>query len=199
MTHNSFRYLLAKICLIQALYFVGSTDCQGQQGSTSASVQPKDTGRLPKVPTVESMVQPDVSIERYLSRTPTESAYEKALSLNSSRSRTSNEAEWAPSVAGWTAPEFYTLPLYFEQINFERYETSAPAWTRPALSYAQFLGTIPILPYKLGANGPADPIYTVGHHPYGQRGPSHSNWGKLSKRGLLFQGAATTGLIFFVP
>lgn len=201
MKHISFRTLLAKICLFHAVFFVGSTCSQGQQASAPAPVPTKETGRLPKVPTVESMVRPDASISRFLSRTPTESAYETASFLNCSRSRNRNsdEAEWASSVAGWTAPEFYTRPLYFEQINFERYETAAPAWTRPALSYAQFLSTIPVLPYKLGANEPTDRMYTVGHYPYGQVAPTHANWGKLSKRGILLQGAATTGLIFVIP
>jgi hypothetical protein len=199
MTHHFFRSLLANACLFHAVSFIGATQCQGQQGVTPASVHRNDSGQLPKVPTVESMVRPDASIERFLSRTPTESAYENAAYFTGSRSRTNDESEWYTSVAGWTAPEFYTRPLYFEQINFERYETSAPAWTRPALSYAQFLRTIPVLPYKIGANRPTDPIYTVGHYPYGQVAPSQSSWGKLSKRGMLFQGAATTGLIFFVP
>jgi hypothetical protein len=199
MTHNSFRSLLAKICLFHAVFFVGSSCSQGQQASTPTPVPAKESGRLPKVPSVESMIRPDASIERFLSRTPTESAYENASFLNSSRCRTNDEAEWFTSMAGWTAPEFYTRPLYFEQINFERYETSAPAWTRPALSYVQFLGTIPVLPYKVGANEPTDRMYDVGHYPYGQVAPAHSNWGKLSKRGMLLQGAATTGLIFFIP
>ena len=199
MTHNSFRSLLAKICLFQVFLFVGSTDSQGQQPSTRTPIPTKDSGRLPKVPTVESMVRPEASVERYLSRTPTESAYEKAAYINSSRFRTNDEAEWFNSVAGWTAPEFYTRPLYFEQINFERYETAAPAWTRPARSYVQFLGTIPVLPYKIGANGPTERMYAVGHYPHGQMAPAYSNWGKLSKRGILLQGAATTGLIFIIP
>ena len=199
MTHSSFRSLLAKIFLFHAVFFVGSTCSQGQQASKPTPVPTKESGGLPKVPTVESMVRPDASIKRLLSRTPTESAYEKASLLNSSRFRTKDEAEWLTSMAGWTAPEFYTRPIYFEQINFERYETSAPAWTRPAISYAQFLGTIPVLPYKVGANEPTSRMYTVGHYPYDQVTPAHSNWGKLSKKGMLLQGAATTGLIFFIP
>lgn len=200
MTLKSLRSLLAKICVIQGVCFAGSADCHGQQSSSPVPVQRKDSGRLPKVPTVESMLRPEPSVERFLSRTPIESAYEKASLLNNRRSRMANdEIQWDEISAGWTSPEFYTRPLYFEQINFERYETSAPAWTRPMVSYAQFLGTIPVLPYKMGANGPRDRIYTVGHYPYGQVAPSHSNWGKPSKRGMLLQGVATTGLIFFIP
>jgi len=72
-------------------------------------------------------------------------------------------------------------------------------WTRPAISYAQFLGTIPVLPFKLGSNSPRSRVYTAGHYPYDQVAPLHSKGNKLSKRSLLLQGAATTGLIFFLP
>lgn len=175
------RSLLAKLCFIHGVGFFGSIDCHGQQASNPAPVQRKEAGRLPRVPTVESMLRPDASVERFLSRTPTESAYEKASQFTDSRVRkTNDEIEQGKISAGWTSPAFYTRPLYFEQINFERYETSAPAWTRPIVSYAQFLGTIPVLPYKMSANGPRDRNYTVGHYPYGQVAPSHSNWGKPS-------------------
>lgn len=201
MKYKFHQTLLAKLCLFHSILVVGSTACQGQQvGMPVAEVQLRDPGRLPNVPTVESMLRPDPSIERFLSRTPLESAYERASYLALSRTRTTDDqTRWNDTMAGWTAAELYTNPLYFEQINFERYETSAPAWTRPVVSYAQFLGTIPVLPYKLGANGPRNRIYTVGHYPYGQVPPSHSHWGKPSKRGALLQGIATTGLIFFIP
>jgi len=67
------------------------------------------------------------------------------------------------------------------------------------ISYTQFLANIPVLPYKMGTNGPRDRIYTVGHYPYGQVAPAHSNWGAPTQRGVLLQGIATTGLIFFIP
>ncbi len=201
MKHKFPQSLLAKLCLFLAILTFGSIACQGQQvGMPVEEVHLRGPGRLPKVPTVESMLRPDASIERFLSRTPTESAYEKTSYLTLSRTRTTDlQTQWNDSMAGWTAAELYSSPLYFEQINFERYETSAPAWTRPVVSYAQFLGTIPVLPYKLGANGPHERIYMVGHYPYGQVPSAHSDWGKPSKRGVLLQGIATTGLIFFVP
>ncbi len=201
MPPYSDRYLLAKFCLAQACLFVGTTThCTAQDLKKLAPVPRKESGQLPKVPTVESMIRPSPSLDSVLSRTPNESAYEKASFQTDSRSRTTNEeVSWNGSFAGWTSPAFYTRPLYFEQPSFERYASTRPEWTRPAISYAQFLGTIPVLPYKLGANSPRSRIYTAGHYPYDHLAPPHSNQRKLSKRGLLLQGAATTGLIFFVP
>ena len=195
------RFLLAKFWFVQTCLFIGTvTHCEAQDLKKLAPVPRKESGQLPKVPTVESMLRPNPSLESVFSRTPTESAYEKASYQTESRSRTSNEdVSWNGSFAGWTAPAFYTRPFYFEQPSFERHASNSPEWTRPAISYAQFLGTVPVLPYKLGANSPRSRIYTAGHYPYDHLAPPHSNRGGLSKRGLLLQGAATTGLIFFVP
>lgn len=199
MPQSSHRYLLAKACLLQICILIAmTTPCMAQDGKKLAPVQRKESGLLPKVPTVESMLRPNPSLETVLSRTPSESAYEKASYQTESRSRTSsNDAPWTESRAGWTAPAFYTRPVYFEQTNFERYATNTPEWTRPVASYAQFLGTVPVLPYQLGANSPRSRSYTPGHYPYDQIAPARH--GKLSKRGLLLQGAATTGVIFFIP
>ena len=190
--------LLAKVCLSLAILFPAA-DCLGQQSFRSTPVQANNSGQLPKVLSVANMLKPDSSVERFLSRTPNESAYEKASYATDSRNRTNHEeAQWNDSTVGWTSPDFYTRPLYFEQARFERYESSSPEWTRPIVSYAQFLASIPVLPYKTGAHGPRDRIYTVGHNPYGTGAPSRS-WGQLSKRGMILQGVATTGLIFFIP
>ena len=198
MKFKSIQSLLANACLFLAVLFLGAADCLGQQAERSATIQANRSGQLPRVLSVESMLKPDASVERYLSRTPKESAYEKASFITDNRTRTSDgEVQWTDSIAGWTSPEFYTRPLYFEQANFERFESSSPEWTRPVVSYAQFLASIPVLPYKTGANGPRDRIYSVGHYPYGTRAPSRSL--QLSKRGMVFQGVATTGLVFFIP
>jgi len=190
---------IAKACLLQAILFLVVPNCMGQQAVLLAKGQANSSQQLPKVLSVESMLRPNASVEGFLSRTPKESAYEKASYVSESRNRTSHdETQWNDSMAGWTSPDFYTLPLYFEQAKLERYESFSPEWTRPVVSYAQFLASIPVLPYKTGVNGPRDRVYTVGHYAYGTRAPSRG-WGQLSKRGMILQGVATTGLIFFIP
>lgn len=175
-----------------------------EDSSRAAPVVSKSPRGLPSVPSVESMIKGGDAVDAYLAKTPTTSAFEQSEKTIAQRTRTrssesSEEVQWDGGFAGWTEPAFYTRPLYFEQINFERYETNAPAWTRPALSYAQFLGTIPVLPYKIGANGPRERAYSVGHYPYGHGAARHKSILPLSKRGVLYQGAATTGLVFLVP
>jgi hypothetical protein len=89
-------------------------------------------------------------------------------------------------------------PLYFEEVNLERYgRTHGPL--QPALSGVRFLATIPSLPYAM----------TV-HHPnqtYVTRWPFGAGWGAPKVRELqplqlkpsLVQAGAITGLIFVVP
>ena len=168
MRTKFFGTLLAKACLFQAIFLVGAGDCKGKQAlevTQPAQVPRKESGRIPKVPTVESMLRPDGAVEGFLSRTPSESAFANASNLtNYSKRLSGEESQSIGVVAGWTAPEFYTRPLYFEQVNLERYETGVPAWTRPAISYAQFLTTIPLLPCKVVTNGPRKRVYTIGHY-----------------------------------
>jgi len=199
MEFKPIRPLIAKACLFQAILFLVVPNCFGQQPVREAIGQGNSSQQLPTVLSVETMLRSNASVEGFLSRTPKESAYEKAWYVTESRTRTSHdEMQWNDSTASWTSPNFYTLPLYFEQEKLERYESLSPEWTRPLVSYAEFLASIPVLPYKTGVHGPRDRIYTVGHYPYGTRAPSRSR-GQLSKRGLIYQGVATTGLIFFIP
>jgi hypothetical protein len=162
--------------------------------------------RLPKVPTVDSMLRPRQSVEVTLQKTPEESAYESSAVLTESRNRTTltrsegeeSETPWGMQNANWSPARFYTNPLYFEQDNLERFEPTSPAWTRPAISYAQFLGTIPVLPYKMGAHSPRERKFSIGHYPEGQRIYRSRDVGNIRK-GILFQSVATTGVIFVLP
>ncbi len=192
-------FLLAKLCLVCNLI---AGEVVGQEQGDGSPVVARSPRGLPAVPSVESMTGASASLEKTLARTPAQSAFDQAAKMPENGVRTTKselaDAEWEPGCASWTAAQFHTNPLYFEQINFERYQTNVPAWTRPAISYAKFIGTIPVLPYKIGEHGPRERMYTIGHHPEGQL-PSRKSHAGLSPRGVLYQGAATTGLIFVVP
>jgi len=103
------------------------------------------------------------------------------------------------TVFTWTAPNFYSRPLYFEQVNFERYEGKTPQWARPFISYGDFLATIPVLPYKMGGERIHERMYTLGHWRPGDPTPHQIHWGRHTTRGAIYQGAATTGFIFALP
>ncbi len=62
----------------------------------------------------------------------------------------------------WQASAFCHGPLYFEEVNLERYGYNFGV-LQPAVSGAHFFGTLPLLPYKMAVDRPGTCIYTLGH------------------------------------
>lgn len=108
------------------------------------------------------------------------------------------ESPWGPQAFVWTAPGVSHNPLYFEEINLERYGHSA-GWRQPITSGAHFFGTLAILPYKLGAYPRCENLYVLGHHRPGSCNPHQIQWVPFSWRGLLYQGGATVGGAYYLP
>lgn len=108
-------------------------------------------------------------------------------------------AAWQGDIYCWTAPNFFHNPLYFEQVNLERYGQGTYTCLQPAASAAQFFGTIPILPYKIGGQDWSERVYTLGHRRPGNRNPHQVHYHPFSWRGVTYQAAATTGVVFLVP
>jgi len=98
----------------------------------------------------------------------------------------------------WTATAFAHRPLYFEQVNVERYGHNAGC-LQPAFSAAHFFVTIPILPYKMGMDHPNECIYTLGHSRPGDCAAWERHELRWSLCGAIAQGAVTTGLVFLIP
>ncbi len=98
----------------------------------------------------------------------------------------------------WTATAFAHRPLYFEQVNVERYGHNAGC-LQPVFSAAHFFGTIPILPYKMGMDHPNECIYTLGHSRPGDCNAWERHELRWSTCGAIAQGAVATGLVFLIP
>lgn len=185
---------------------IRETPASQEAPASQETLSRESRSRLPKVPSVKDMVRPRQAIEIALAKTPSESVYESMAVLGDNRIRSTQsshddmelETLWGGSVAGWSPARFSTNPLFFEQPHLERFDSKSPAWTRPALSYAHFLATIPILPYKMGAHLPSEKMRTIEHYREGVNLDRKSSPGNI-RRGILFQGAATTGLIFLLP
>lgn len=69
---------------------------------------------------------------------------------------------WSPNEFCWTAPGLMHRPLYFEEINLERYGYSQGC-LQPALSVATFAGNVALLPYQMTLDHPCCPIYSLGY------------------------------------
>lgn len=110
-----------------------------------------------------------------------------------------SSAAWQDDVYCWTAPAFFHHPLYFEQVNLERYGQGTYRCLQPAASAAHFFGTLPILPYKIGGQAWDERLYTLGHGRPGNFNRYQLHYHPFSWRGVTYQAAATTGIIFLVP
>ncbi len=98
----------------------------------------------------------------------------------------------------WEAPSVCHQPLYFEQVNLERYGYSCGV-AQPLVSAAHFFGTIPALPYLMAADPCRCCTYTLGHYRPGSCAPFHLYHPPLSLRGAAVEAGAVTGLIFAIP
>jgi len=132
----------------------------------SARLSPGST-KLPKVPSVATMIGPQVNPLGILIRSSQDSSYKRSAELIDYRTRVSlsrygGNQFWSGRVYTWTAPNFYSQPLYFQQAKMEIYDSSISPCLRPVVSYAEFLGTIPILPYKFVVQPSHSRAYTLG-------------------------------------
>jgi hypothetical protein len=168
--------------------------------ASNAETRPDDSGlslQLPRVPTVTEMTGQMGRAELLLHRS---NPWAKA-SLSEIPMTVENTAqrEWDSQATTWATPNFYSHPLYFEQVNLERYHTQLPPCAVPLVSYAHFLASVPTLPYQAGYKHPTERSYSLGHWRPGDPVPTQIHWTPLTRRGLLYQGAATSGALLLLP
>jgi hypothetical protein len=105
---------------------------------------------------------------------------------------------WPLHCYWWEAPAVCHRPLYFEQVNLERYGYSC-GLAQPLASAAHFFGTIPALPYLLAAEPCRECVYTLGHYRPGSCAPLQRHYPPLSAKGAVVEAGVLTGLIFAIP
>ena len=100
----------------------------------------------------------------------------------------------------WAPMNFFHRPLYFEDVPLERYGQSVcPHW-QPVISGGRFFLTLPILPYKMGADHPHECVTTLGYRrpgicaPCVMQVPPPLEWDAA-----LLQAGTTVGLVFLLP
>jgi len=106
---------------------------------------------------------------------------------------------FAPITYTWTASGLCHKPLYFEDVQLERYGHMAGPWVQPFASGAHFFLTVPILPYKMGLELPNECLYTLGYYRPGSCAPYLFDPLPLSVRGALFEAGAWVGGIALFP
>ena len=121
---------------------------------------------------------------------------------------------WMLNSLEWEAPATRHLPLFFEEPNLERlgytygfyhnicgYETGSHAaeCLQPIVSGVHFFGRIPFVPYMWGYQSGCEPVYTLGVDRPGSPVPYRKHLIPLTLKGAVYQAAAITGLIFYIP
>jgi hypothetical protein len=107
--------------------------------------------------------------------------------------------EWIRSLYEWEASWLCHRPLYFEEVNLERYGYSRFPALQPVVSGARFFATAPILPYTMTVDPPREGIYALGHYRPGNLAPYQFHWIPLRANAAAVEGAVITGLIFAIP
>ena len=106
---------------------------------------------------------------------------------------------WAPVTYMWKASGLCHKPLYFEQVQLERYGHDWGPVLQPIMSGAHFFGTIPILPYKMGLQTPNECDYSLGYYRPGSCAPYMIEPLGFTWLAAAFQAGAVTGAAFAIP
>lgn len=106
---------------------------------------------------------------------------------------------WCEVTYMWKASGLCHKPLYFEQVQLERYGHSWGPIAQPILSGAHFFGTLPVLPYKMGLQAPNECVYALGYYRPGSCAPYLLDPIPFTWRAALVQAGATVGVAGILP
>jgi len=106
---------------------------------------------------------------------------------------------WAMTEQHWSATGLVHRPLYFEEVNAERYGYTPSYAFQPLISAVRFSASTLALPYKMVVDPPRSCIYTLGNYRPGSCAPRR--WHRLSLQvgAGVFEAAVIVGLVALVP
>lgn len=106
---------------------------------------------------------------------------------------------WAEITYMWKAAANCHKPLYFEQVQAERYGHSLPPYLQPICSGAHFFGSLVTLPYQMGLTPPNECIYPLGHYRPGNCAPYMVPAVPFTWRAVGAQAGAAVGVSAILP
>ncbi|MGI9470192.1 MAG: hypothetical protein ACR2NZ_01580 [Rubripirellula sp.] len=106
---------------------------------------------------------------------------------------------WTPMTMTWKASNLCHNPLYFEDVNLERYGHTHGPLFEPVVQSAHFFANIAVLPYKMGVHCPNECQYALGYYRPGNCAPWITPPVPISARGAISQAATMTGLFWLIP
>lgn len=111
----------------------------------------------------------------------------------------STPRNWIPMTMTWKASNLCHNPLYFEDVNLERYGHTHGPVLEPVVQSAHFFANIAVLPYKMGVHCPSECQYALGYYRPGNCAPWITPPVPISARGAIAQAATMTGLFWLIP
>jgi hypothetical protein len=106
---------------------------------------------------------------------------------------------WAETTYTWKASSLCHKPLYFEEVQLERYGHEWGPLVQPVVSAAHFFGTLPILPYKMGLETPNECVYALGYYRPNSCAPYMIEPLGFTWRAALFEAGAVVGTAAVLP
>ncbi len=99
----------------------------------------------------------------------------------------------------WKASALCHKPLYFEDIELERYGQTCSPLFQPIISATKFYLALPILPYLMGVEPPLECIYPLGYYRPGSCAPFIIPPVPISLRGALLEAGVWVAGVALVP
>ena len=90
-------------------------------------------------------------------------------------------------------------PLYFQEINLERYGHNRLGPFQPIYSGVHFFSNVLILPYRMVADHPHECDYTLGQYRPGSCVPFQVHWLPLRPEAGVAEAGIIIGLLFLIP
>jgi hypothetical protein len=165
----------------------------------SKSNQPDASSKACAAAAERPLAELGIGIEPPTGQLPTNRAAACWQSINSNAGPLTGARSWACFNYQWDATSVCHRPLYFEEINLERYGYGCGWCLQPGASAAHFFGTVPALPYLMTADCPHGRIYTLGHYRPGSCPPWRHHWPPCDPLAAAAQGGVLTGVLFLIP
>ena len=99
----------------------------------------------------------------------------------------------------WEAPELWHEPLYFDDVQLERYGQTPCPRLQPVLSGAHFFGSLALLPYKMGVDPPLSRVTNLGYYRVGSPAPCVGRRLPWETDAALIEAGTITGLWLILP
>ncbi len=107
--------------------------------------------------------------------------------------------DFVDTTVTWKASGACHKPLYFEDVQLERYGHEWGPLAQPIISTAHFFGDVIVLPYKMGIHPMNECQYSLGHYRPGSCAPWTVGPVPISLRGALMQANVVTGAALVLP